>query len=125
METATGTKRVLVVEDDPDTREIMSQILAVGGYSVSTATNGREGLQQLAVGEPPCVILLDLMMPVMNGLEFLEEFRRNETLTGIPVIVVSAYHDMAQAAGNVAAFLEKPVRLRDLLAVVAAQCGTG
>src|SRR5262249_61527368 len=70
---ATCTKKVLLIEDDEDIRNAMRQVLELEGYVVVPAGNGREGLVALAQHGEPCVILLDLMMPVMNGWEFLAE----------------------------------------------------
>jgi CheY-like chemotaxis protein len=80
---------VLLVEDDADTREVMARTLDNAGWEVSEAGNGREALDQLA-REKPRLILLDLMMPVMDGFEFLLEMRANADWQDIPVIVLTA-----------------------------------
>jgi CheY-like chemotaxis protein len=84
--------KVLVIEDDPDMREVARVALACGGYEVVTASNGREGLRALegAVEQNPCVIILDLMMPVMDGLTFLIERKRRAVAPDVPVLCVSA-----------------------------------
>ena len=83
---------VLVIEDDPDMREIERTALSCGGHHVLTANNGHEGLRQLEQ-QRPCVILLDLMMPVMDGLTFLVERARRGVASDVPVICVTAGGD--------------------------------
>lgn len=83
---------VLVVEDDPDIREMETIALSCGGHDVRTATNGTEALRQLEQ-KRPCVILLDLMMPVMDGLTFLVERQRRGVASDVPVICVTAGGD--------------------------------
>ena len=81
--------RILIIEDDPDMREIERTALTCGGHEVVLASNGKEGLRALE-GRRPCVILLDLMMPVMDGLTFLAERLRRRLGTDVPVLCVSA-----------------------------------
>src|SRR5258707_15538086 len=81
---------ILVVEDDAMTRESIVDLLGEAGYSVTEATNGAEALEKLRQGPAPCVILLDLMMPVMSGQEFRREQLTDPALAAIPGIVVSA-----------------------------------
>lgn len=80
---------VLVIEDDPDMRELERAVLGCAGYDVLLAANGREGLDALA-RQRPCVIILDLMMPVMDGLTFLAECRKRHLADTVPVLCVSA-----------------------------------
>ena len=80
---------VLVLEDDPDMRELERTALTCSGHEVMLACNGREGLRELE-HHKPCVILLDLMMPVMDGLTFLVERKRRGLGTDVPVVCVSA-----------------------------------
>ena len=116
-------KRVLIVEDNEVTRDVMAMILASDGYEVSTAANGRTALERLRGGERPCVILLDLMMPVMDGWQFREEQRRDSSLADIPVVVCTAAGEAAQkSALGAAEVLGKPVEADDLLAAVRRQC---
>ena len=84
-----SVRTVLIIEDDPDMREIERATLDCAGYHVVLAANGREGLQLLA-NQSPCVILLDLMMPVMDGLTVLVERRRRGLARGVPVVCVTA-----------------------------------
>jgi signal transduction histidine kinase/CheY-like chemotaxis protein len=81
---------ILVVEDDLPTREALCRMLAGMGYAASAAINGREGLDWLANNPAPSLILLDLMMPEMDGFEFLQELRKRPAFADIPVIVVTA-----------------------------------
>jgi adenylate cyclase len=83
-----ATPRALVVEDDPSSREMMRRLLIGEGWEVSMSTNGREALERLSA-EHPNLILLDLMMPEMDGFEFLVEFRKNPKFAATPVIVVT------------------------------------
>ena len=82
-------RTVLIIEDDADMREIARATLACAGYRVVLAANGEEGLQLLA-HQRPCVILLDLMMPVMDGLSFLAERHRRGLGNGVPVVCITA-----------------------------------
>lgn len=120
----TGPSRghVLIVEDDLDTRETLGAALEAEGYEVALAAHGREGLERLAVSPLPCLILLDLMMPVMDGVEFLGALEADPTLASIPVVVVSAYSTRA-ASLKVAGFLPKPVNLDRLLTWTERYCG--
>nr|AYM54087.1 family membership protein [Byssovorax cruenta] len=111
---------MLVVEDEPDIRETLRDILEMEGYRVRCASNGKEALDALAEMRPR-LILLDLMMPVMSGYEFLQRLRENDDLSTIPVAVVSAVGD--QRAVSDTTVLRKPVDLDTLLHVVDEQCG--
>jgi two-component system, chemotaxis family, chemotaxis protein CheY len=88
---------VLVVDDERDVRQLLSTYLNLLGFSVITASNGLEALTRL--GEVrPCVILLDLMMPIMDGLEFRKQQRQHPGWSKIPVICLSAKHDATSIA---------------------------
>ncbi len=120
----TRQRRILLVEDDPDTRACMSALLELEGYLVVTAADGREALQQLRSGLNPGLIVLDLMMPVMDGFEFRKEQRHDPGLCGIPVVVYSGHHD---APANVAvlepaAYVQKPINFDSFLDTVSAHC---
>lgn len=107
---------VLVVDDDPDIRDGVADVLSLSGYSVITAENGRAALDLLAMRPLPALILLDLMMPVMDGWAFLAEVRASERLAPIPVVILSAMERsrVPQSAG----YLRKPFDLDDLLSIV-------
>src|SRR4051794_28574938 len=85
-----SSKLILVVDDDPDLRDTLGQILEDEGYSVAAASNGREALAYLRERPAPSLILLDLMMPVMDGWQFRSEQRLDSVLAKIPVLVISA-----------------------------------
>ena len=110
-------KSVLIIEDDDDIREALAQLLSEEGYAVHAAHNGREGLAIAARDAPPRVILLDLMMPVMNGWEFLAARRDHPRLSHVPVVVVSAAGN-PRGVGEATAFIRKPVDIERLLKVV-------
>ena len=113
---------ILVVEDNDDVREMMAVTLELEGHEVATAVNGRDALNKLHSGEKPCLILLDLMMPVMNGWEFQHELEHDPDLRDVPVVVVSAAtHDMIRRT-EAAAYLPKPIDLDQLLDVVVDFC---
>jgi CheY-like chemotaxis protein len=108
--------RVLVVDDDPDIREAMADMLGTMGYAVATAVNGAAALL-LVRAERFDLIVLDLMMPVMTGWEFREAQLRDPAIAGVPVIVVSAARAPRPVAA--AAFLPKPFDVDELLSVAA------
>ena len=116
--------RVLVVEDDNDLRESICAVLQDAGYSSRSAENGEVALEQ-ARAERPCVILLDLMMPIMNGWEFRSEQLRDPTLSSIPVIIMTADGRAGEKARTLHAdYLRKPITLDALLHLVDDYCGT-
>lgn len=110
-------KRVLVVEDDDDIRNTLAELLEGEGYEVSSAADGRQGLER-ALEQMPDVILLDLMMPVMNGWEFREEQKRDPAIAGVPVVVVSA---VPRAAIDVSEVIAKPFSIDEVLDAVERQ----
>jgi CheY-like chemotaxis protein len=113
---------VLIVEDDADLREMMAQLLSLEGYRAETASNGREALKYLERGDRPDVILLDLMMPIMDGWEFRRRQVENPELAQVPVVVLSAL-DQARAADlGGTAFLKKPLDFDRLLELVRRFC---
>jgi CheY-like chemotaxis protein len=117
-------RNVLIVEDDADIREALTQILEDEGYGVTSAANGLDAMGLLRTRPKPCVILLDLMMPVMNGWQFRSEQQRDSALAGIPVVIISADNAARRdtVAAGVQGFLQKPIELDDLLSVVARFC---
>ena len=84
------TKSILVVDDDADIRHSLTEILVDEGYAALTAGNGSEALSLIRANHPPSLIVLDLMMPIMDGYEFLAEQQRDGELAHIPVVVVTA-----------------------------------
>ncbi len=115
---------VMVVDDDQDIREIISEVLSDAGYSVVTASNGAEALELLEGGRPS-LILLDLNMPVMDGAAFRRAQREDAALAAIPTVVMSAVHQMLERIADLGVndALAKPVSLRQLMQVVERYCG--
>ena len=112
---------ILVVEDDPDIRESVVEILEDEGHTVTSAGDGREALDLLQSAKPaPDLILLDLMMPVMSGYQFREEQLKLPAFASIPVLIVTAdvnarvKVESLQAAG----FVQKPLKIQPLLDLV-------
>jgi CheY-like chemotaxis protein len=107
--------RVLIIEDDRDIRDALADILEVGGYEVARASNGAEGLVE-ARRHHPDVILLDLMMPVMDGWQFRIEQKRDSGIADVPVVILSAFGNAPET--DCAAFLRKPCSLAQVLETV-------
>ncbi len=114
---------VLIVEDDADLRDMMAQLLSLEGFIAATVSNGREALEYLHDGDRPDVILLDLMMPVMDGWEFRRRQQADPEVSGVPVIVLSALDQSRAADVRADAFLKKPLDFDRLLALVRSYCG--
>lgn len=114
---------VLIVEDDRDTREMLGRFLELEGYDVDTAENGQSALATLRSGSNACVILLDLMMPVMDGWQFRHAQQQDPKLSGIPVVVVTAAGSREGIPKIEAdAWVPKPVDLDVLLTAIAPFC---
>ncbi|MGI5862759.1 MAG: response regulator [Myxococcales bacterium] len=111
---------VMLVEDDADIRNMVGMLLELEGYQVVATSNGDDALKMLRDGERPCVILLDLMMPVMNGWQFLAEQARDPAIAPIPVVVMSgdARGIEKPATVRAAGYLKKPIDLQTLLNTV-------
>lgn len=121
------SREVLVVEDDNDLRESLSQALRDHGYTVTQAENGQQALDLLHAGARPSVILLDLMMPVLNGWELRDALRDDPALADIPQLVISAYMDEAEQ--HVLELspddcIRKPFAIRVLLEAIERHCPT-
>ncbi len=113
---------VLIVEDDEDLREMMAQMLTLEGFQAVAVANGREALAYLHESERPDVILLDLMMPVMDGWEFRRQQQADPALAPVPVIVLSALDQVRATSLEAEAFLKKPLDFDRLLSLVRAYC---
>jgi CheY-like chemotaxis protein len=124
MAQAANDKTVLVVEDDLDVRDALVQVLRYEGYAVSAAANGREAIEHLRHRGCPRVILLDLMMPIMDGWQFRAEQARDPRFAEIPVIVISAGADVEQKASSLGAadYFRKPLDVDALLDAVSRYC---
>jgi CheY-like chemotaxis protein len=113
---------ILIVDDDNDVRSALSEMLQEEGFSVSGAPNGREALALLRGGNVhPAVILLDLMMPGMDGWDFRSEQMRDPRLAGVPVVIVSASgfsRESIRTQFRPAAYVEKPIERGALLDVI-------
>lgn len=117
-------KRVLVIEDDHNMRVTMRQTLEAYGYSVQSATNGKDALDYLRRSvEKPDLILLDIMMPLMSGWEFIKEQRKDAALSSIPVVIVTASEGVQGATLPARALIQKPFELTTLMTVVRKLCG--
>lgn len=117
---------VLIVEDDDPIRVPLKEFLEEEGFEVHAARNGREALAVLSRIAPPGLILLDLMMPLMSGSEFLAERRHDRRLRDIPVVIMSAWmHRWTGQAVGVDNVLSKPVNSDQLLALVSRYCKNG
>jgi CheY-like chemotaxis protein len=115
---------VLVIEDDPDAREVISEILRADGHRPVEAADGREALKSLHAGLRPGLIILDMLMPGMDGWQFRRAQCADESLAKIPVVVVSGARAARNSAilGGAVAFLSKPVSPEALLLAVANAC---
>jgi CheY-like chemotaxis protein len=114
------TKRILIVEDDNSIRELLVELLQSEGYEVNAAVNGLEGLKYLQTQQNPDLILIDLMMPVMDGYTFRTEQLKNKNWSGIPTVVMSAEANAKEKMKeyHITAFLSKPVELDTILDTV-------
>jgi two-component system, chemotaxis family, chemotaxis protein CheY len=123
--TPVDCKTVLVVDDDRDIRDVLTDALEAEGYRVITAADGQEALDWLRQRVArPCVILLDLMMPRLDGIQFRTEVLNDPELAVLPVVVLSADPSIISGAKslNFSGSLRKPVALEALLAAVHAHC---
>ena len=113
---------VLIVEDDAELREMMAQLVALEGHEACTVSNGREALEYLRRAERPELILLDLMMPVMDGWEFRREQRKDPAIADVPVVVLSALDPSRATDIGAIEFLKKPLDFDRLLELVRQYC---
>ena len=111
---------ILLVEDDEDIRETLSEILRSEGFDIEAVANGQEAMVFLN-RRHPCIILLDLMMPVMNGWQVIDAIRRDPLLQNVPFCILSAIADSA-APGDAECVIQKPVNLTKLIQVVRRCC---
>ena len=113
---------VLVVDDDPDIRESLREVLEDEGYEVACVGNGREALDHLKAASPrPCVILLDLMMPVMDGWQFRREQKQDADIADIPLVVITATGKRPVLI-DAAELVMKPLDLSQLFSAIERYC---
>jgi CheY-like chemotaxis protein len=116
---AGGAVVLLVVEDDADYRQILCEMLEEAGYRVESAMHGEAALACLSAGTKPALILLDLMMPVMDGWSFMAALKQDLALATIPVIVTTGGGDRVLHSAPVSgAYLNKPINREQLLAMI-------
>ncbi|MBD2060294.1 response regulator [Oculatella sp. FACHB-28] len=117
FESVTNGDRILVVDDLPDNYVLLQTVLETEGYQVEVADNGHAALQRIA-SYPPDLVLLDVMMPGMNGFEVTRRIRQNPSLPFIPILLVTGYSEPTPADGFDAGadgFIRKPIDFDDLL----------
>jgi CheY-like chemotaxis protein len=113
---------VLIVEDDASIREALSETLEDAGYRTAAVEHGQAALEYLANAALPCLILLDLMMPVMDGPTFRAAMLRDERLAAIPVIVITAGGAQLAAQVPASGFILKPLRVSRVMSAVKQHC---
>ena len=115
---------ILIVDDNLDMRDAMQLMLETEGYVVVTASDGREALGALSSGLRPCVIVMDLSMPVMNAIEFRQQQLGHRDLADIPFIAYSAVLDVRSRARDLRAsgYLEKPTEFQHVLSIIRQHC---
>ena len=114
--------KVLIIDDDYSVLDAVRETLEDEGYEVSIAANGLEALKDLREGGRPCLILLDLMMPVMNGWEFRREQLSDSLLASIPTVIVTAYVGPIPNGLGEAPKVRKPVKPEQLISLVETYC---
>ncbi len=125
MEAERANRLVMIVEDDRDVRDSVREALEDHGYQTVGASQGKEALELLrSSAARPCIILLDMMMPVMDGWAFRKAQMADPALSSIPVIVLTAHSSASDTARDMGAvgFLRKPLTLQELLTAVKQEC---
>jgi CheY-like chemotaxis protein len=116
-------KSILVVDDEPDIRLLLADILKMLGYVVRVAANGKEALDNIRSFGAPSMIVLDLMMPVMDGYEFWEEQHRDPAMANVPVIVITAGPGVQKEDVKPFGVLGKPIKLPQLFSLIGKAIG--
>lgn len=119
---------IVIVEDDQAIREVLKMAIELEGYKVQAVQNGEEAMALLKNLDKACLILTDLMMPVMNGYEFIKLASQTHTIASIPIVVLSASEDenrinRLSETGSVKGLVKKPVDLHYLMGIVHKYCG--
>lgn len=117
-----SNKTILIVDDDPEFRDALSEILRSEGFQVETANSGMQALDKLRWGLRPCAIMLDLQMAVMTGWAFRTEQERDPDLAAIPVIAMTAGYWKQRDLSDYAARITKPIDVQELQATLAQYC---
>jgi CheY-like chemotaxis protein len=115
---------ILIVEDDDEIRELLAEMLTDKGYSALTAADGEKALAVLRGGPPPCLVVLDLMMPKMDGWAFRAALLADPAFAKIPVVVLSGAADLRDGTAGLQAarVLTKPIKWQTFLDVVREHC---
>lgn len=114
------THTVLVVEDEQELRDMMRDALELNGYAVVTAEHGRDALAKLPAIDHLCLVILDLLMPIMDGWEFVALLRAHSALSSVPVVVHTSAPE--QAPPGATRVIRKPLKFERLLSVVREYC---
>jgi CheY-like chemotaxis protein len=115
-------EHILVVEDDPGVRAALADALTLEGFEVMCVENGEVAFRHLKQGARPCVILLDLMMPVMDGWTFQRTLLADPRLADIPIVIMTAVGVTRAASLPVGSVLHKPLRMDTVVEVVQGHC---
>ncbi len=113
---------VMVVEDEQESREYLAQLLKLEGFNVRAFSNGAEALDYLNGSEAPCLVILDIRMPVMSGTQMRAAMLRDPKLKKIPVVVVTAFEPPAAASLAALRVFRKPLDFDALLGTVREYC---
>jgi CheY-like chemotaxis protein len=117
-----GPGPVLVVEDDEATREMLRYLVTSAGCSAVTAANGREALDYLGRADLPCLILLDLMMPVMDGCALDQNLAADSRFSSIPVVVITAFPERATGLERHLKIIQKPLEISEIINLIKSYC---
>lgn len=110
---------ILIVDDEKDIRETLEEFFADEGFEVRTAADGAEALDLLADSELPCVVIIDLMMPVLSGNDVIDQMQQSQRLAPVPIIVTTS--DPSRAPPGIPV-MKKPMNLQGLLSAVEQHC---
>jgi len=113
---------IMVVEDEPESRAFLIEILQLEGFRVVAFSNGAEALNHLTISEPPCLVIFDIRMPVMDGPEFRSAMLQVPRLAKIPAVVVTAFEPSAVANLLVLRVFRKPLDVDALLITIRENC---